>query len=633
MLVDNSEHSVPFLGYSGSVSEPTLNDYEKPFHAQAPRPRRRFNLRAFLWKLTGWPGIVIAGEILLQLATWSFFAIVRTRGSIPLEVEAAAWVQKHPHTVTFCFTQISTILAATSSFLFSFGVRQSIALHMHGDGMSLGSFLSTIKIASRGLILDPRKRRWSTMSIVIFLLTGVQTSGWASLLTPLTILVDTPLTGHELDLANPQLGKLDINTLRSCVVGSTLLRSFAVGRTESGYAMGNLDLNSSTTYGLMDQLFYGSSAGVLPTGLGDLNSSTWFPDIPVIPSTINATGSIPDGLSYNYTLHRQGFTANISCEPQQLNANTTPSMFFQSDTVREWNSGYDLGNVTWTRLSSTCETDPYDLHNSSVTYTASGFPNYMLMVACTSGDSYKLIFQSGGMYDTMSAVCTITPQIVNVTVYSDGTMVSVSPKYEEAVPEGGGPAGISAVTMIYNMMAFSQTALSNIVGDQLSTLVHQWTGNYADADIALRFMEIYLRGVAEYSGSVFRACVSGRNSTFPDGPPSDLTIPVHGMLFAQTMGWNHGDLITLLGLVPGTIVALFTIYIVVMAVAHHAEDPQGQPFDPADARHLVAASAAGGLTDVFRGTEDRDIQVAERTNIFLEALPGQPPALRTTAAV
>ncbi|KAJ7717267.1 hypothetical protein B0H16DRAFT_1611569, partial [Mycena metata] len=490
MLGETSEHSVPFLGYPGSVSEPTLNDYEKPFHAQAPRPRGRFNLRAFLWKLTGWPGIVIAGQILLQLAMWSFFAIVRTKGPILLRLEAVAWVQKHPHTATFCFTQISTILAATSSLLFSFGIRHSIALHMHGDGMSLGSFLSTIKIASRGLILDPRKRRWSTMSIVIFLLTGVQTSGWASLLTPQAILVDTPLTGHELDLTNPQLGKMDIDTLRPCVVDSTLLRSFAVGRTESGYARANEDFNhSSTTYSLMDQLFYGSSAGILPTGLGDLNSSTWFPDIPIIPSTINVTGSIPDGLSYNYTLHRQGFTANVSCQPEQLNANTTPSMYLQSDTVREWNSGYNLGNVTWTRLTLTCETDPYDLHNASVAYTAPpGSQNYMLMVACTSGDSYKLIFQSAGMYATMSAVCTITPLVVNVTAYSDGTMVSVSPNYEEAILEGGGPAGISAVTMIYNMMGLSQTSVTNIVGDELSTLVHQWTGNYADADIALAFM-------------------------------------------------------------------------------------------------------------------------------------------------
>ncbi|KAJ7021097.1 hypothetical protein C8F04DRAFT_1141897 [Mycena alexandri] len=604
-----------------------------PFHL-TDRIGRRFNPQAFLWKLTGWPGIVIAGQIMLQMAAWTFFAVVRRKGSIPLEWEAAAWVQSHPHTVTFCFTQISTILAATSSFLFSFGVRQSIALHMHGDGMSLGSFISTIKIASRGLILNPRKRRWSTMSIVIFFLTGVQTSGWASLLTPLTILIDTPLTGHELDLTNPQLGEVDSSDLYLCVVNSSFLRSLVVGQTESGYAMANLDFNFSTTYSIMGQSFYGSSGGILPTDLGDVDASTWFPNIPIIPSTINATQSVPDGLSYNYTLHRQGFTANVSCQPQQLTPDTTPSMVFQTDTVKEWNGGYNLGNVTWTRVSSTCDTDQrYQQLNHTVAYTLSDYPNYMLMVACASGDSYKLIFQSAGLYDTMSAVCTLTPQILNVTVYSDGTIISVSPKYEEAIPEGGGPAGISAVTTIYNMMFFSQTALSNTVGDQLSSLVNQWSRNYSDVDAALGFMEIYLRGVAEYSGSVFRACVSGRNSTFPDGPRLDLTTPLHGMLFTQTMGWNHADTLTLLGLIPGTIVALLTIYIVVMAVAHHAEDPQGQPFDPSDARHLVAASAAGGLGSVFKGTEERDIQVAERVNIFLEALPGQLPALRTTAAV
>lgn len=79
--------------------------------------------------------------------------------------------------------------------------------------------------------------------------------------------------------------------------------------------------------------------------------------------------------------------------------------------------------------------------------------------------------------------------IVNVTVFSDGTTTQVSPHvWEDPILEAGGPAGISAVTTIYNMMKFSQTSLSNVVGDQLSSLTHQWSGNYTDVPVELRFL-------------------------------------------------------------------------------------------------------------------------------------------------
>ncbi|KAJ7138820.1 hypothetical protein C8R46DRAFT_603930 [Mycena filopes] len=637
MLVKHSDddHSVPFLHGSTSLSEQTtFNDDEKLLNSNGGgearwRPPRRFNLAAFLQKLVGWPALVIAGQAALQLAAWSFFIIVRRRGSIPLDYDAAAWVQDHAHTITIIFTQISTILAATSSFLFSFGVRQSIALHMHGDGMTLGSFVSTIKIASRGLLLDPRKRRWSSMSIVVVFLTGLQTSGWASLLTPLAISIDTPLTGYELDLTNPKLAALDTEDLRACVVESTLLRSFGVGQSESGYASANAYLGRPATISLMDTSFFvsnGATGGVLPMRMVNLPARTWFPDIPVIPSTLNATQDLPRGLSYNSTVYQQGFTAAVSCRPNNLTNATTPSMLFQNGAVKD-------SNLKWTRISSTCSADPlYERLNTTAAYSDTGAneSNYLLMFACGSSvGSYDLIFLGDGLYSPMSAVCTVTPQIINATVVYN-TLTTVTPYYDTAVPEKG-PAGISAVTTMYNLMALSQATMANIVADQLSALVEGQTGgNYSDVNGSLRMMELYIQGVVEYSGSVFRACVSGTNSTFLNGPPMEFTTPVHGHRFTQTMGWKHADTSTLLGLIPGTLVALLTIYVVVVAVAHHAEDAVGQPFDPLDARHLVAASAAGGLSNVFKGTEDRDIRVAEGVNVFLEALPGRPPILLAT---
>ncbi|KAJ6559709.1 hypothetical protein B0H19DRAFT_1260408 [Mycena capillaripes] len=85
------------------------------------------------------------------MAAWSYFAAVEKRGFIALPHSTAAWVEANAHPVTVIFTLISTLFAACSSFLFPWGVCQSIA---------------------------PCKCKWSTMSIALVILTGVQTSGF-----------------------------------------------------------------------------------------------------------------------------------------------------------------------------------------------------------------------------------------------------------------------------------------------------------------------------------------------------------------------------------------------------------------------------------------------------------------------
>jgi hypothetical protein len=44
--------------------------------------------------------------------------------------------------------------------------------------MSFAAFTSFIKISTRSLILNPRRRILSLMSIVVIILTGVQTAGF-----------------------------------------------------------------------------------------------------------------------------------------------------------------------------------------------------------------------------------------------------------------------------------------------------------------------------------------------------------------------------------------------------------------------------------------------------------------------
>jgi hypothetical protein len=123
------------------------------------------------------------------------------------------------------------------------------------------------------------------------------------------------------------------------------------------------------------------------------------------------------------------------------------------------------------------------------------------------------------------------------------------------------------------------------------------------------------------------------NGTFPDGVPADMMRPTTGTVFTQTFGWTHISASALWVLIPGTLVGLITIVVVLATVAQHAGDPPNEPFDPADARHLVTASAAGGLDGAFTGTNGEDIEAGERINIVLGSLPGRGPALIRTGNV
>ncbi|KAJ7884616.1 hypothetical protein B0H14DRAFT_3432335 [Mycena olivaceomarginata] len=125
-------------------------------------------------------------------------------------------------------------------------------------------------------------------------------------------------------------------------------------------------------------------------------------------------------------------------------------------------------------------------------------------------------------------------------------------------------------------------------------------------------MEQYLRGVAEYSGSVLRACLSLKNGTFINGAPVSMTVPSKGFLYSEMVGWTHVSATSFWVLIPGTILTLITILVVLVAVAHHAGDAVGEPFDPAMHRSpAFSAGDPGNLCDVAKpgGT---DFEVGER---------------------
>ncbi|KAJ6540707.1 hypothetical protein B0H19DRAFT_1269254 [Mycena capillaripes] len=301
MLSDRAEHCVrtPFLGPASTSSEledTEFDSYEKPLklgtfggNPMQRQHNRKFMSRQFLSKLVGWPGVVICGQLILQMVAWGFFGFLQLRRGVALPSRTAAWAKANPHTVEWISTQIATILAFFSTFLFAWSVRQSITLHLHGDDMALVSFISYIKISTRSLILNPRRRKLSLMSIVIVILTGVQTAGWSALITPRVVVITTPLIGHEIDLSNSLFSQLPDHPRLSYCVGSTKLPSFIVDQAESGYTAMQGDLSIPAILTVMDQSFNISTGGISPLPLSPVNASTWFQDATTIPTTVKPT--------------------------------------------------------------------------------------------------------------------------------------------------------------------------------------------------------------------------------------------------------------------------------------------------------------------------------------------------------
>ncbi|KAF7359849.1 hypothetical protein MVEN_00710300 [Mycena venus] len=639
MSSSSSVNSLPFFSHPGSSSDlvdgpektfTSLNSPQTPIRAQ--HARGRFEMRKFLLHLMGWPAIVIIGQVMLQLFAWGFFTVVEIRGFIALPPSSAEWARNHTHPVTLISTVISTCLASCSSFLFSWGLRHSLALYMHRDGMSLSTFVSSLKVSTRSFVFDPRKAKWSATSIALVILTGLQTTGWTTLLTPLPITIPTPLTGSEISLSSPALLQMQTSgQLDNCVYNGTSFPAFTVGQTESGYALVKNRMSFPASITLMDQTFNISTAGVLPLSEYEINASSWFGGNTSIPAALDRT-HLPKGLESSYTLMQQGFTAYVDCHFQEITADTTPSGTLWTDTVKDWSSGQQsVANITFSQFTSDCVV-PQSALNNTYAYTDSQDSNYVLAIACMGDANYTLMFKSAGKYDFMNdMVCHIAPQITTVNVkYGDiesaGTIGTDA--LDQAVAEPvGRPAGLSAITTILNTVFFSQAISTNIMGDELDSAIAESDGlDYQDETI-LAYTEVYLSAVAEYSGSVLRACLSATNMAFADGVPANITVPIDGLYSTQTVGWLHASATTFWVQVPGTLVALITIFVVLAAVAQYYGDSIDESFDPSNAMHLLAASAAGGLHDVFHGTEEKDIQAVEDVNIVLSSLPGRGPAL------
>ncbi|KAJ6549714.1 hypothetical protein B0H19DRAFT_1264629 [Mycena capillaripes] len=590
----------PFLGPQPTTSileveekteETMVNLYDPHFlfgalgRTRTPR-QRRYGLS----RLRGWPTYIICGHIILQAGAWGFFAALHSRRGIPLPYNSAMWTSENQQIVDWITTVIATMLVFFTTSLFSSGILKCITLHLHGDGMSLAAFIASTKISAGSLILDRDPGRWRVgfMSIVIFILTGVVlTAGWKALITPYSIDAHAPLIGIEINLSSPVLSQLQSNArLDFCVQNGTSGPEFMVGQTDSGYAAVKSYLGPPTTFSLMDQtvnistdtisfLYY---PGIMPLSWDPRNAGNWFPNSSDFIPNLEWGADLPMGLSYWSSLTQQGFTADVFCEYWNPNDATVPPILVRNTTVKDWNNSESLiDNIAFFELHSDCQVDDkVALTNWSRAYTVESELNYLLMIACPSKDNYCL-------YQFVNTtVCTLTPKITTVEVTYTDAAINTGTSRNAIFANPGGPPTLAAVKTLYNGVFFSQSPVSNAVGDKLRSLIPVEGGNPDTRHrLTMLLMAEYIRGVTEYSASVFRACLWA-NQTFTDTLPFNMNIPVEGVVHTDTVGWLQASPVTLLKLIPGLLIAIFTIYAIIITLAYNSVDPRNKRFDPSE---------------------------------------------------
>ncbi|KAJ7166194.1 hypothetical protein C8R46DRAFT_295268 [Mycena filopes] len=589
---------------------------ETPPGSSPPR-----NRNVGLWsKFFGWPALLILGQSGLQILAWGFFIGVKARGQSPLPSRMAQWVKDNGHLVTLFTTLIATVLAGFSSFLFSHAIRRSMSLYLYRP-MSLATLGASVSIATRSVVFHRRGWKWPIISFVFFILTGVQTSGWTTLLTPVTITFSTPLVGSELDLSSADLRQMqDRGDLDYCIYSDTSNSSLYAIQTESGYAAARGSVGETSAFALMGEVWNVSTGGILPAYLVSVDASAWFTNNSFIPVTTHNVSRPPTtSFSSNYSMIQQGFTANVSCQFRNLTNDTTPAITRSTTRIEDW-------YLRYSEVTSPCPM-PAEL-NYTYAYAEPDQNNYAMLIVCPGVDAgYSVILVGHGKYHWLSTVvCAVSPEIMTMNVdYTTAVVNATIQPNSRVIPDPDGPTGLSAVATHLNMVWLSQGIGNNILGDHLNAIMYQ---GKRTREQMLKPLEAYLRGVAEYTGSVFRGCVSS-NTTFPDGVPLNMSIPTNGTFHTETLGWAYPAGTARWVLIPGTLIALATIAVVVVAVYRHTGEipPESNRFDPSNPLHLMAAAAAGGLSNTFRGLNRKDIHEGAKLDVVLGSIPGRGTAL------
>ncbi|TFY80011.1 hypothetical protein EWM64_g3998 [Hericium alpestre] len=534
-----SPFSFPKPSLSGH--SPSFGSLALRFPVSPSRTTSRLRLRVFL----GWPLAIMLGQLMLLGAAWGFSAAVIIAGPFPLSDGLAERAHANLRATSLFVTLFATILSLMSTFFFNRAIRYALMYRL-SRSISLASLAAGIKLSRGSLVLNRRRPRWVAVTLLCAAALAAQTAGWATLLTPTSVVVNRSIKGAELGM------------------GSDAFHDFLA-------SFGSIDNLSAAVMGA------GGKAGLSPM------------KVPV--SMIDGAAIAEAGRQFNYP-------ATVTWNGALFNISTASRVFsFQGNTIYV--------------VSTLCL-----FQNMSSSPTSGPDPSTHLFVLLGQGSNYSFIGPT---------VCSIKPVLTTARV-EYGPTINVSDITSTRIlaepPTSANAAALGSlvVSVMNGRVSSSQTLTSNTFGDNLSAVFQSVRiGGGGDADNAVlnKILEAYIKGAAEFMGTVVRTGLSAKGVWPNDQIPATMTAETIGHLRAETIGFNYESTVGFVTLLPTSSITIVSIVLTVYSFTRRPGEwddetkatgigggidmrgngrPSSSEFDPTNPFHLIVAASAGGMT-------------------------------------
>ncbi|KAA1470028.1 hypothetical protein DENSPDRAFT_835737 [Dentipellis sp. KUC8613] len=613
----------------------------------------RLRLRVFL----GWPLAIFVGQLLLLGLAWGFTGAVFFAGPFPVPDGLAERISHNPRAMALCVTLVATALSLFSTFLFSRAIRYALMYRL-SRSLSLFSLYAGIRLSHGAVVLDRRHRTWTVITLFSTVALAAQIAGWTALLTPTDITIRRTITGTELDLGSDAFQRYlasfgGVAELTSALMGANgkeNVSPMSVPATlidDAGIAEAGRQFGYPAMVTFNGALFNVSTGGILPTGssiykgLSAVNNQTLnnFAGLP-LPGRYQFEGHgrvpHPSGFLTQYTMDQQGFTVDVSCQqiPETLLPSLTSSGASSPNGLgssgieqSEWTTTCPDGEIApqmVTTLSGSnglaggaVISNPCFFQNMSSTPTSGADPSTHLIVLIGQGQPYSFIDRT---------VCSIRPVLTGVQV-NYGPAINVSQVSTSRVlqePSSGNAnaaaLGTLVVSVLNKRINGTQTLAQNIVGDSLAAVfqsIRVGGGGDADHKIFNAILEAYIKGIAEFLGTIVRTGLSAKGVWPNDQIPDDMSVATTGKLWATTIGFDYESGVGTINLLPTSFITIVSIGLTLYSFSRRPGtwddessatgigggigmrsdgSPSSSQFDPTNPLHLIVVASAGGMT-------------------------------------
>ncbi|KAH9815869.1 hypothetical protein DFH28DRAFT_1163408 [Melampsora americana] len=630
--LDSSTPILDLHQFNESEEVDKVNECNRDDITRKEENRSYFKLLSSFHPRVYWWWVVVLGQIFIVGVPIGFYGIT-SHHQISLPDQISIFAKRSPGTITFIVTLISNSFSTLSSFLFSHAVI-NFSAHRLARPTSLFGLATGIQISKGQFIFRRKYPSWTILTLLLGLLLKTLTASFATLITPTSIVVSTPLESVEIDLGTESFVTLlnNSDTYKNMIssLRSNNPTSFSSILVSAGMAAAYARLGFIRLLEFDNAMFNSSTGGILPLPFdAEIGPTTNSVEQNLIGVPVSASKPIrytipgqnlssSDSIqSSNHTLIQQGFTALVDCmirDNTSLNATSQSSPVLVSDStgslnysLTKWSfnascpNGDRLGELSFDQKRIELMT-PLDLEDVVTAVSTNSVSGGLVMVALCHDQNFNGIESPGnhceGYNYLKPRVCSIRPVLTNLN--------EVLP-----IPQHSKDLSTMVLRLIVNSVRGSQNIYTNTFGDGLKSIYgtiderimknenqDAWK---IDDEMLNEIIESYFRGQLEFIGSYLRVSFSAKGVFEEDIIPVHMSRYITGVWTSITIGWDMSHRSALVTLSPILLVGILSILLMIKS---RGKVQNRFPLD--DLICLIEAAGSGDLIYGFEKAEEEE---------------------------